>query len=190
MLKNFTNVYYSKVDNLDVEKVISFLPKARVEKINRLEDEHAQKLSAGVHLLLINSLRELGIKADDYEYKYDSNGKPILERCPLYFSLSHSGDYVSVAISDTPVGADIEIMRDVNFDIRRYVFTEKDEQEFKHCKNELICFYEKWTKKEAQYKLDGRPFKGDYDDPCYNIKIGENIMLAVAPNKPTEIKEM
>ena len=39
-----------------------------------------------------------------------------------------------------------------------------------------MTFYEKWTRKEAQYKLDGRTFKNDNSDSCYFFKINSDYL--------------
>ena len=42
---------------------------------------------------------------------YESKGKPYILHVPWYHNLSHSGDYVALAMSDAPVGIDIQQMR-------------------------------------------------------------------------------
>ena len=190
MTQDFTDIYYAFVDKLEVEKYFDSLPKIRAEKAKKLKVLEKQQCSVGVYLLLCKALEKYGINAKNYELKYDKYGKPYLIDCPLYFSLAHSGNCVAVAISNKPVGVDVEVIKDFDYNVRQYVFTEKDEKDFQNTIDKVDCFYEKWTKKEAQYKLDLRAFKGDYDDPFYNFKIKEKYMFAVAPNKPTKIEEI
>lgn len=42
---------------------------------------------------------------------YEPKGKPYICHVPWYYNLSHSGDYVALAISDAPVGIDIQQKR-------------------------------------------------------------------------------
>lgn len=190
MSKKFTNVYYAFVDNLDVENTKEKLPKIRAEKVQNLESYKDQQLSEGVYLLLCKALEKFGINASEFEFKYDENDKPFLEGCPILFSMSHSGSCVAVAISNEPIGIDIQKLDEIDFKIRKFIFTEKDEKEYQNSEDKLMIFYEKWTRKEAQYKLDGRTFKNDNSDPCYFFKIDEKYLVAVTGEKPDEIREL
>ena len=42
---------------------------------------------------------------------YEAGGKPHILHVPWHYNLSHSGDYVALAISDASVGIDIQQMR-------------------------------------------------------------------------------
>lgn len=178
MHKNFTKVFYSKVEDFNLEKAVLSLPKIRVEKIQKLQDKNAKKLSGAVYLLLVKSLKKLGVKSSRYEFKYDANGKPFLEGCPLQFSLSHSGDFVAVAISDKFVGVDIQEMREIDLDSRRFVFSEEDEKFFQESEDKIDAFYSLWTIKEAVYKFDGTPFKEVTIKDAASITVENNYKLA------------
>lgn len=178
MLKNFTKIFYSKVDEIDLEKVLLSLPKIRIEKIKNLHNLNDKKLSAGAYLLLEKTLKKLGVKSSRYEFKYDKNGKPFLEGCPLHFSLSHSGDFVAVAISDNSVGVDIQEMKDIDLDARKLVFNEEDEKFFLESEDKLDAFYSLWAIKEAVYKFDGTPFKETTIKDAASITVESNYKLA------------
>ena len=178
MRKNFTKVFYSKVKDINLEKTLLSLPKIRVEKIEKLQDKNAKKLSAAVYLLLVKSLRKLGVKTSRYEFKYNENGKPFLEGCPLQFSLSHSGDFVAVAISDNSVGVDIQEIKDIDLDARKLIFNEEDEKFFQESEDKLDAFYSLWTIKEAVYKFDGTPFKETTIKDAASITVENNYKLA------------
>lgn len=64
----------------------------------------AASLTAG--LLLRYGLGRYGVF--DADIAYTKAGKPHLLNSPLHFSLSHSGDYAACAISERPVGVDIQ----------------------------------------------------------------------------------
>ena len=58
---------------------------------------------------------------------YGEKGKPYLPEFPgLYFSLSHSGDYVALALSCHPVGVDIQEKRELSDALQMKYFTEEE----------------------------------------------------------------
>lgn len=87
-----------------------------------------------------------------FEIDTTENGKPYIEGNPLYFSLSHSGNKAVIAISDAPVGIDLEAVKKRNFDIILSRFTEREREE---AKNDKVLFYKNWVAKEAFIKMCG-----------------------------------
>ncbi|MCD8040701.1 MAG: 4'-phosphopantetheinyl transferase superfamily protein [Clostridia bacterium] len=79
------------------------------------------------------------------------SGKPYINGNPVYFNLSHSGDICAIAVSDSPVGIDIELY---GRGLRKRVLSRfcKEEQ------NEIISekdFLLHWTAREAYIKYCG-----------------------------------
>ena len=106
-----------------------------------------QNGSAAVYALLENTFRaEYGECLP--EIKKTSNGKPFFpERPELYFSLSHAKTHVACALSDFPVGVDIESPRVISDRAIRYFCSDL----------ELSLFYplDLWVLKESYVKLIG-----------------------------------
>ena len=88
----------------------------------------------------------------NFEIARTANGKPYIEGNPLFFSLSHGGDSAVIAISDKPVGVDIEEIKERKIASVLSNFTERERQEIK---DSLTAFYTNWTVKEAYIKLNG-----------------------------------
>ena len=73
----------------------------------RFEKDRHLSLLAGV--LLDELLRERGLRELDMDYAESENGKPSFVGVPeLFFSLAHSGRMAVAALSDFPVGIDVE----------------------------------------------------------------------------------
>lgn len=90
-------------------------------------------------------------------------GKPILENelNNIHFSISHSGDYVAIAVSDQLVGIDIEKI-DSNIsilEIGQHIFSPSENSAIN---GELNNFFMLWTKKESLFKALGTGFINDY----------------------------
>ncbi len=93
-------------------------------------------------------------------YRYGELGKPYFKNVPLYFNLSHSGDFVLCTVSKQEIGADIqkigksEVMRTAE----RF-FAEGELVALQTCrsaKERTELFYRLWSKKEAYGKLTGK----------------------------------
>ena len=142
-----TRVYIMNINGLldkdEFDKQIGKVNTARQEKTKKLATPLSKAQSLGVGLLLryaIENETEL-----DYEkliFLTEEKGKPYIEGNPFYFSLSHSGDYAVCAISDSPVGVDVEKEKELSEKIKN-----------RFAKNIL-----EWTKKEAKGKLTGEGF--------------------------------
>lgn len=89
--------------------------------------------------------------AQQFNILKTESGKPYIEGNPLHFSLSHSDDKGIIAISDKPVGADIEIFKDR---LRKSVIERFSAREQAEIAGERD-FLKHWTAREAYVKLYG-----------------------------------
>lgn len=85
---------------------------------------------------------------------YSAAGQPRLP--DAFISIAHSGEYVAAAVSDKPVGIDIEVCRRIKKRSKYKLFTDYESsyvnaslQDFSN--RFLLC----WTRKEAYVKLNG-----------------------------------
>ena len=92
------------------------------------------------------------------EIQYTEYGKPFLSDGP-YFNLSHSGDYVCLAVSaSAPVGIDIERHCDQDFTALGKTAFHPIEYEFLMQEPGYNRFYDLWTLKESYLKMKGLSF--------------------------------
>lgn len=130
------------------EEAAALLPKERREKASRLLKYEDRLLSALSGLML---KKVLGVDRDGM-LLYNEHGKPYLEHGKC-FSISHSGDFAVLAVSEDKIGADIEIPKRVNESVMHRCFT-KAETAFVNGSPE--SFARIWTLKEAAVKLLGK----------------------------------
>lgn len=92
-----------------------------------------------------------------------ADGRPLLhvdgDAAPLHVSLSHSGDWLAVALADAPVGVDVELpqrARDWNA-LARFVFSPEERQRVRDADEATRAdvFHALWTLKEARGKRSG-----------------------------------
>jgi 4'-phosphopantetheinyl transferase len=106
-----TKLYLASTEALRDEKrfvrLLETVPETRREKVLAFRPDSARRLSLGAGLLLNFALAAEGVEAK--EICVTEYGKPYLPALPdFHFSLSHSGERVLCAVSNKPVGCDIE----------------------------------------------------------------------------------
>lgn len=145
-------VYIQSINNISINELkLNQFPKYRREKLARIKDGRSKLHSYTAGLLLSEHISNKEIKLNEY-------GKPYCDG--VYFNLSHSGDYVILAISDgTEVGCDIEYMKQADYmRLGKVVYTENELAALTSSEDMRLKFYEFWTKKEAFMKCIGEGF--------------------------------
>ena len=102
-------------------------------------------------------------------------GKPECDN-GLCFNISHSGNYVLFALSDSKVGCDIEEIRFLKgIRLGKIVFCDNEMKLLGNAFDRLGTFFELWTKKEALLKCMGDGFhRGAKSVDVSNGKFSEN----------------
>ncbi len=124
-----------------------------------------EKIKAVARMHLQRSGLFDNISDDDLSVAREERGKPYFPNLPwLYFSVSHSGDLFACAMSETPIGLDIQehILRKNETEedaMRRHIkiaerFFHPDERQY-ISNDPLRRFYKIWTAKESYVKLIG-----------------------------------
>ncbi len=163
------------------EELYLILPQERRAAVDRAKNEAVarKRLYTGAFLQHVLS-KETGIPMNRLQYEYNAWGKPELtlaclnqmfvegeetespieQMCDrrLYFNLSHSGDYVVLAVSDSPIGIDIEHKTKGYDSLAKRCFCEEEYKDILSAGDEeqqKQCFLEYRTMKEAYIKLVG-----------------------------------
>ena len=97
-------IFIAEVGLLDIESCLGKVSAARREKTLRLAGDDDKRRSLGAEMLLIKA-------AGRDDYVLSKNEKPYFPDNEVFFSLAHCGDYAVCAVSDVPVGVDIELPR-------------------------------------------------------------------------------
>lgn len=129
----------------------------------------------------------LGAENGQLQFARTDAGKPYLVGAPDFcFSLSHTDGALTVAVSPTPVGADIERIRRAPRGVAARFFT-PEEQAFSAASD--ARFFEVWTRKEALAKRTGTPLAETFaasrggkaaDNAATRIFHADDFILAVA----------
>lgn len=88
------------------------------------------------------------------DFIYNEYGQPILPHGPK-FSISHCRNGIAVAVSERPIGIDIETIRSVKPDLIRKTMNISEQQTIANAPQPNVAFTCLWTQKEALLKLRG-----------------------------------
>lgn len=114
--------------------------------------------SETAHKLLSDVLGEkYGISQP--QLSYGPQGKPFLPGGP-HFSISHSRGQVALAVSDAPLGLDVEVVRPFLEKLPQRIFSPQELRWFQARFSTQVDFFTLWTLKESYYKYTGTGILG------------------------------
>ena len=116
------------------------------------------------------------------EFGYTAQGKPfLLARPDIHFSISHTKNAILVAISDAPIGVDIEAFRSPSAAlIARTMNATEQAAILQPSGTPEALFSAIWTRKEAVLKLRGTGIEGDLK---HVLSGSEAIFTRIFPRK-------
>ena len=164
------------VSALNLNNIPCYVSEERLKKSSGYFKQRDKKLCIGVDILLNYVLEKIGIKNP----LFDTNryGKPYLKNYSyIQFNLAHSENYVICAVSDTPVGVDMECIHDIDLDVAKNYFNSV-EYEYILNSNNINAFFELWVLIESYMKMTGLGFSMDPKE--ISIKIDNEIRLTNA----------
>ena len=170
------------------------LPEWRRKQVLAYKNDMGRRQSLLAYRLLCQGLREEYGIMEQPTFVYNEHGKPSLALPPtggdgegLHFSLSHCKEGVCCAISDRPVGIDIESAnRKISDSVIRYSMNEGEQTLIRESDDPQRTFLRLWTQKEAVLKRLGTGIRDDMrdilSDYTYTIEVRENerYILSVA----------
>ena len=102
------------------------------------------------------------------EFVYNEHGAPYLAVGP-YFSISHCKQGIAVAVSDSPIGIDIEAIRPLNESLVRKTMNSQEQTRIFSSSHPETEFIRLWTQKEAYVKMQGTGIISDMHDIFCNV---------------------
>lgn len=103
-------------------------------------------------------------------FSYTKKGKPFFENQNLYFSISHSGDYVACTTAKKPVGIDIQKIHPFSERLAKRICNSLEYESISKSENKSSNLTKLWSQKEAAAKQTGEGiFASDFKN-CLNGK--------------------
>ena len=162
-----------------------YLPPTRREEIDNCKDESVRQRKYYAFKLLELALNVVYSKLmRDVKFEKNASGKWTCDVCE--FSISHCNDIVVVAVSDKPVGVDVELIDEDRFDerLQQRIFSKNEQNAAWQMSQEQRAQYANrlWTAKEAIFKRDeGTAFVANFIDTT--VSVSETVIVNDADKK-------
>ena len=142
------------LQHFDWQAALPLLSSQRREQC--LKFKQGRRTCAAAYLLLCEGLRrEYGI-TEPPVFEYGEHGKPaIVGRPDIHFNMSHCREAALCALSDKPVGVDVESIGRYNESLVRYTMNDDELAQIQQSDRPDVAFIRLWTQKEAVLKLSG-----------------------------------
>lgn len=154
-----TVILYCDLNDLSISKLDAYmnkLPEYLKEKMRLYKNIRNKHLSIAGYYLLVIGLLVLDLDEEKIlNIRIGTYGKPYVSDNSFYFNISHSESLVTCMVSKKcEVGIDVEY-REV-FDYKKLnIYSDNEEEIIFRSDDNIILFYDIWTRKEAVVKCLG-----------------------------------
>lgn len=150
------------IDDFDLQAALAEISEQRREQALRFKFERGQRTCVLAYLLLKKALREEYGLTENPLFEYGPHGKPFIVGHPeIHFTLSHCREAVACAVSDRPVGIDVESVQRYRESLAQYTMSDEEQQLIAVAERPDVAFIRLWTMKEARLKLTGEGITND-----------------------------
>ena len=148
--------------DFDLAEALGGISEQRREQALKFKYELGQRLCVLAYQLLKQGLREVYGITENPVFEYNEHGKPSIVGHPeIFFNLSHCKYAAVCAISDQPIGIDVESIREFKEGLVRYTMNDDEVREIESASDPAAVFIRLWTMKEATMKLIGTGISND-----------------------------
>lgn len=157
------HIYLSQdIWDFDLDAALAEISEQRREQAVKFKHELGQRLCVLAYQLLKQGLSEVYGIEENPVFEYNEHGKPsIIGHPEICFNLSHCKEAAICAISDQPVGVDVESVRSFNESLVRYTMNEDEIRQIESSEDQAAAFIRLWTMKESAMKLIGTGISND-----------------------------
>lgn len=195
-------VFYADVSALDLARDIQ-ISTYRQDRLSRQKTDGQRRKCLGAELLLNYAVcRHAPGLTPPLDIVCGEYGKPRLRGGELYFSLSHSGEYAAVAVSDEEIGLDIQENVPYKPAIAARFFTPDEKRHIDMRADRDAAFTEIWCRKESFVKAGGTgihtplgsfsvlemPWIWHCEIPGYHIAVCRLSAMQTTPDKFEKIE--
>lgn len=149
-------IYYADPrvpDDTLLQDVLPLLPREKQTAIAKIVHQPTKRQSITAWALLLYALRAQNREMPPLAFA--ETGKPYFENSALHFNLSHTDTLVCAALSQKPVGVDVQTLTAPSDGVIRRVLSEREQHLLRRSDDPTALFTRFWTQKEAYAKWTG-----------------------------------
>lgn len=168
MKKTECNLYIANIKDANPDALYKdfkdCLEPSRIERIEACRNNRARgnRILAGV--LLHKALSDNS--ADSLDIVYTDTGKPyLMNNSKLHFNMSHSGDYIVIAVSGQNIGVDIQKAAPYNEKVIQRITSESEREKLSDLFVKRLNYV--WAVKECFSKLTGKGILMDFAEVSF-----------------------
>lgn len=173
----------------EVERMLPLVSAQRREQALLFGHTFGRYACLKSYLMLIDLL---GTSSTLPDFQYNEYGKPFIPNA-LHFSISHCRHAIAVAVSEQPIGIDIESVRPFRSALIERTMNEEEQSTILQANDASSAFTALWTQKEAVVKWQGTGIISDLRtvliDTCDTVAlqtfapVGKEYIFSVAMKK-------
>lgn len=151
--------YKFNINNMtdaEFDAFFALMTEEKKTRVSRFKNADDKKRSVCAEMLAKRMIAEkFFVSPCDVRISAKEGGQPLCENFNIHLSLSHSGDYAVCAVSDAPIGIDIQKIVPYNPKTAERVCSPSELYAIENSKDKAAEFIKLWTKKEAVLKMRG-----------------------------------
>lgn len=184
---------YNDLSETAFHRLYKNLPQERQKRINRyrlIQDKNAAVVSWAMAQYLLK--KEFGLV--NWSVTYNAYGKPLLKDYPdIYFNISHCKNGCLCAVSDQPIGVDIQDITKFHWSIAEHACCFEELKVLESVEDPAQSFTTMWTIKESILKMTGYGIGSglkEINSILYQSRVAvtkkQNMIIAVAAHDRLE----
>jgi len=131
----------NEIDDLKLKRCFKSIKSFKQDKIKSLANDELKRESIVGEYLLIKGLKQFfNIDYNNIEIIKNSKGKPFIKDKNIYFSISHTDNFVVCALSNKEIGIDVEKIKEVNLKTIKLFASERERNYIIYNKNNVIVY--------------------------------------------------
>ena len=177
-----TKVYIARLSSYPADILKQEYEKIKEHFVSVSDGKIAQRSENILGRIVLDKALER-LSVGEYTVEYCGYEKPrLISDSGYHFNISHSGDFVALALSDREVGCDIQEIRPYNPKVTKRNYCEKETEFIENSQNKDESFIRLWALKESVLKFDGSGIAGGLSNYDFSPYTSEESFTAFGCN--------
>jgi 4'-phosphopantetheinyl transferase len=163
---------------LNVDNFIDILGKQEIDRYKLLKNKDDKDRFLERHVVLRKMLAKYSnLNIDEIKLSYNKFGKLDSKNIDIYFNISRTHDFFTIAVSNNPIGIDIEKIRNIkDLGMANFFCTDEELNYIDVSTSKSTAFLKLWTLKESFVKNTGKGMLFKLKRLSFNVNNNEILL--------------